>query len=75
MNKSIEFLNSLNDVWNMDIPEEVMARAKHSLLDYIAVTCAGAKFQEEKLDKYFEYVFIKSKSFAFIFLHNSTNSK
>ena len=55
MNKSIEFLKSLNDVWNKEIPEAVMARAKHSLLDYIAVTCAGAKFQEEKLNKYYDF--------------------
>ncbi len=55
MNKSIEFLKSLNDVWNKEIPEAVMARAKYSLLDYIAVTCAGAKFQEEKLNKYYDF--------------------
>lgn len=55
MNKSIKFLKSLNDVWNKEIPEAVMVRAKHSLLDYIAVTCAGAKFQEEKLNKYYEF--------------------
>ena len=55
MNKSIEFLKSLNDVWNKEIHEAVMARAKHSLLDYIAVTCAGAKFQEEKLNKYYDF--------------------
>lgn len=55
MNKSIEFLKSLNDVWNKEIPEAVMVRAKHSLLDYIAVTCAGAKFQEEKLNKYYDF--------------------
>ena len=55
MNKSIEFLKSLDDVWNMVIPEEVLVRAKRSLLDYIAVACAGAKFQEEKLDKYYDF--------------------
>ena len=55
MNKSIEFLKSLNDVWNMDIPAEVMARAKRSLLDYIAVACAGAKFHEGKLKKYYDF--------------------
>lgn len=55
MNKSIKFLKSLNDVWNKEIPEAVMVRAKHSLLDYIAVTCAGAKFQEEKLNKYYDF--------------------
>ncbi len=55
MNKSIEFLNSVNEVWNFPIPDEVTARAKRSLLDYLAVTCAGAKFQETKLEKYFSF--------------------
>lgn len=33
----------------------VMARARRSLLDYLAVTCAGATFQREKLQKYFGF--------------------
>lgn len=52
MNRSIEFLKAADNVWNTPIPEKVMARARHSLLDYLAVTCAGAKFQEEKLERY-----------------------
>ena len=32
-----------------------MARARRSLLDYLAVTCAGAEFQKEKLEKYWEF--------------------
>ena len=55
MNKSVEFLKMVDDVWRMPVPEEVMARARRSLLDYLAVTCAGAKFQEEKLEKYFSF--------------------
>lgn len=55
MNKSNEFLKMVDGVWNTPIPEEVKARAKRSLLDYLAVTCAGAKFQEEKLEKYYEF--------------------
>ena len=34
------------------IPDDVMARARRSLLDYLAVTCAGAEFQKDKLEKY-----------------------
>ena len=55
MNKSIEFLKEIDRIWNTPVPEEVMARARRSLLDYLAVTCAGAEFQKEKLEKYFAF--------------------
>ena len=55
MNRSIEFLNAIDTVWKTEVPPEVMARAKRSLLDYLAVTCAGAKFQADKLEKYMEF--------------------
>lgn len=55
MNKSIEFLNNVDNVWEAPVPKEVMARAKRSLLDYLAVTCAGAEFQKDKWEKYWEF--------------------
>lgn len=55
MNKSIEFLNNVGNVWEAPVPKEVMARAKRSLLDYLAVTCAGAAFQKDKLERYVEF--------------------
>lgn len=55
MIKSIKFFKMINDVWNMTVPSIVMARARQSLLDYLAVTCAGAKFQKEKIEKYCEF--------------------
>ena len=55
MNKSNEFLEMIERVWKVPIPEEAMARARRSLLDYLAVTCAGAEFQKEKLEKYWEF--------------------
>ncbi len=55
MNKSIEYLNSIDGVWQQTVPDAVMARARYSLLDYIAVTCAGSKFQKEKLSRYFDF--------------------
>ena len=55
MNKSVEFLRAINELHNADIPEKVLERAKRSLIDYIAVTCAGAKFQKDKLEKYFSF--------------------
>ena len=55
MNKSVEFLDAIDRVWNTPVPLNVMERAKQSLLDYLAVTCAGAAFQAEKLEKYFSF--------------------
>lgn len=55
MNKSVEFLNMIDTVWNAPVPDEVMARARRSLLDYLAVTCAGAHFQKDKLGKYSDF--------------------
>lgn len=55
MNKSIEFLKAVDSVWKTPIPDEVMARARRSLLDYLAVTCAGAEFQKDKLEEYWEF--------------------
>lgn len=53
MNISRAFFSAIDEVANKDIPDEVMARARQSLLDYLAVTCAGAAFQKEKLQDYF----------------------
>jgi len=55
LNKSVEFLKMIDGVWQKPVPEEVMARAKRSLLDYLAVTCAGAAFQKDKLEKYWSF--------------------
>lgn len=55
MNRSIEFLEAIDGVWKKEIPAAVMARARRSLLDYLAVTCAGSEFQKDKLAKYWEF--------------------
>lgn len=55
MNKSTEFLNMIDVLRNIPIPVEVMDRARRSLLDYLAVTCAGARFQKDKLEKYWAF--------------------
>ena len=55
MNKSVEFLNMVDDIWRKPIPDEVISRAQRSLLDYLAVTCAGAEFQKDKLKKYWDF--------------------
>ena len=55
MNISQTFFSAIDQVAKKEIPAPVMARARHSLLDYLAVTCAGAAFQKEKLQGYFAF--------------------
>ncbi len=55
MNNSREFLRQIDSVWQKEVPAEVMNRARRSLLDYLAVTCAGAEFQKDKIKKYCEF--------------------
>lgn len=55
MNSSVAFLQALDAVWCASVPPQVMDRARRSLLDYLAVTCAGAKFHQRKLDSYFSF--------------------
>ena len=55
MNQSELFLQEIDKVYNAELPAEVLARAKQSLLDYLAVTHAGAHFQAERLEKYYEF--------------------
>ena len=55
MNQSEVFLAEINRIWDTPVPEPVMERARKSLLDYLAVTCAGAAFQREKLEAYLEF--------------------
>lgn len=52
MNVSERFFRAIDDVAKREIPVFVLERAERSLLDYLAVTCAGAAFQRAKLDKY-----------------------
>lgn len=55
MNRTIKFLKAIEDVWQQSIPDAVLDRTRYSLLDYLAVTCAGARFQELKLKRYFVF--------------------
>lgn len=55
MNISRVFFSAIDEVARKEIPVSVMSRARRSLLDYLAVTCAGAAFQKEKLSGYFEF--------------------
>ena len=55
MNISRSYFNEIDKTAKREVPAEVMSRARRSLLDYLAVTCAGAAFQKEKIKKYFEF--------------------
>ena len=55
MNVSEYYIAKIDKIAHLAIPSEVMARSRRSLLDYLAVTCAGAAFQQEKIKKYFEF--------------------
>ena len=55
MNISEKFFHAIDEIAQREIPDAVMARARRSLLDYLAVTCAGAAFQKEKLKTYFAF--------------------
>lgn len=54
-NASKNYLNEIDYIRNQETPTKVLARAKRSLLDYIAVTCAGVKFQKEKLNRFYSF--------------------
>lgn len=54
-NKSFEYFDMIDSVRQKDTPLNVLKRAKRSLLDYLAVTCAGARFQKAKLENYFSF--------------------
>lgn len=55
MNISRLFFERIDEVAKREVPADVMARARRSLLDYLAVTCAGAAFQKEKLQCYYDF--------------------
>lgn len=55
MNISRQYFTEVDKIAKREVPAEVMARARRSLLDYFAVTCAGAAFQKDKIKHYFDF--------------------
>lgn len=55
MTKTEAYLQNIRTLAAQPIPDAVYARAKRSLLDYLAVACAGSRFQAEKLAKYYDF--------------------
>ena len=66
MNSSERFLSALDEVAARGIPDAVMARAERSLADYLAVTCAGAAFQRDKVKAYLAFAEPETGAFAAI---------
>lgn len=66
MNVSQSFFEEIDKIARREIPADVMARARRSLLDYLAVTCAGTVFQRDKLERYFEFACPESGEFKAI---------
>ena len=55
MNKSKEFFSKIESLAIQKIPDDVMARARRSLLDYIAVSCAGAGVMRDKISAMLDF--------------------
>ncbi len=55
MNVSQSFFAEIDKIAQCEFPSDVMERARRSLLDYLAVTCAGTAFQRDKLERYFDF--------------------
>lgn len=66
MNKTQLFLKEIDELQKKEIPEEVLFRARQSLLDYLAVTLAGAEFQEDKIKKYLAFAVPETGNFTAI---------
>ena len=71
MNVSQSFFCAIDKIAHQEIPSEVMNRARRSLLDYLAVTCAGTAFQKDKLQGFFEFAQPESGAFKAIGLRKS----
>ena len=60
------FLTEIDELAGKPVPEAVTQRIRESLLDYIAVTSAGAAFQKEKLARYEEFAQPEAGAFPVI---------
>lgn len=66
MNKSITFLSEIDNLFNKNIPQDVILRARESFIDYLAVTCAGAEFNKEKIKNYLNCIPLESGDYTVI---------
>lgn len=66
MDKSLKFFEDIAVLCRQSMPEKIFLKGRQSLLDYIAVICAGVKFQETKLKDYFAFAEPESGNFKAI---------
>lgn len=75
MNKSVDFIKAIETLALKVTPDIVINRAKKSLIDYVCVTCAGAKFQKEKMHGYFQFIEPEKGVFRAIGIHKDVSLK
>ena len=75
MNKTEQFLHCIDSIAQREIPKSALDRAKRSLLDYIAVTTAGAMAEKGKLLEYFAYARPEQGNSTLIGMAKKTNLK
>lgn len=75
MNKTEQFLNELDLLFQKNFPTSVIEKSKISLLDYIAVTLAGTTFFDEKQNRYLEFERNIDGNTNVIGLHQKLNLK
>ncbi len=60
------FLEKIDNVYNSAFPAEVTLRIRQLLLDYICVTAAGAKYNEQKIKRYLDFADPESGKYTVI---------
>ncbi len=70
-----QFISSIEEVAEKEISASAINRAKLSLLDYLAVTAAGAKTNKDKLQRYFELEQPEKGDYTLIGMNKTTNLK
>ena len=55
MNQTAVFLKEIDALWRKEIPANVLHRAEQALADHIAVACAGARAEQERLQKFMAF--------------------
>lgn len=75
MNITDRFLNDIDELFKKEIPTRALERTRKSLLDYIAVTIAGAKINVKKLADYFSFINSEKGNCTLIGMNKKTTLK
>lgn len=66
MNKTKNFIRAIDHAWRQKMSIIALNRAKQSLLDYLAVTSAGTKYQSNKMEEYIAFACPEKGEFTVI---------